>query len=214
LQSAVDSEESAKCSTGSHRVRDLLSDRGVLHLCLIYFLIQISVYGVVFALPSQVERLLGKSAGLQVGLVTAIPWICALIAAYAVPRVVRGSRRKKGAVLVLLVAALGLAIAGQPQAIVALSALCVAAAGFISVQPVFWTFPTERLSGAAAAGGIALINSVGNLGGFFAPSLREWAEQTFASGSAGMWVLATSTCLAAIAMSALKNSPPIMSLEK
>jgi sugar phosphate permease len=214
LQSAVDSEESAKSTTGSHRVRDLLSDRGVLHLCLIYFLIQISVYGVVFALPSQVERLLGKSAGLQVGLVTAIPWVCALIAAYAVPRVVRGSRRKKGAVLVLLVAAIGLAVAGQPQAIVALSALCVAAAGFISVQPVFWTFPTERLSGAAAAGGIALINSVGNLGGFFAPSLREWAEQTFASGSAGMWVLAASTCLAAIAMSALKNNPPAMTLGK
>jgi nitrate/nitrite transporter NarK len=117
-------------------------------------------------------------------------------------------------VLVLLVAAIGLAVAGQPQAIVALSALCVAAAGFISVQPVFWTFPTERLSGAAAAGGIALINSVGNLGGFFAPSLREWAEQTFASGSAGMWVLAASTCLAAIAMSALKNNPPAMTLGK
>jgi len=208
LQAAMDAEEAEKTAAGgSHRVRDLLADTRVLHFCLIYFLIQISVYGVVFALPSQVERLLGQSAGLMVGLVTAIPWVCALIAAYAVPRLLRGSRRKPGAVTVLFIAAVGLAVAGQPQAGVALAALSVAAAGFISVQPVFWTFPTERLSGAAAAGGIALINSIGNLGGFCAPSLREWAERRFESTSAGLWVLAASTCLAAIAISLLNTRP-------
>lgn len=207
LQMAMDAEEAEKAASGPHRVGDLLRSPGVLHLCLIYFLIQISVYGVIFALPSQVERLLGKSAGLTVGLVTAIPWVCALCAAYAVPRVVRGQRRKKGAVCVLLVAAIGLALAGQQEAVVALAALSVAAAGFISVQPVFWTFPTERFSGAAAAGGIALINSIGNLGGFCAPSLREWAERTFESNSAGLWMLAASTCLAAVAMSLLRTRP-------
>lgn len=208
LQAAMDAEEAEKAATGgSHRVRDLLADTRVLHFCLIYFLIQISVYGVVFALPSQVERLLGQSAGLKVGLVTAIPWVCALRAAYAVPRLLCGSRRKPGAVTVLLIAAVGLAVAGQPQAGVALAALSVAAAGFISVQPVFWTFPTERLSGVAAAGGIALINSIGNLGGFCAPPLREWAERHFGSNSAGLWVLAGSACLAAIAMSLLNTRP-------
>lgn len=202
LQTTMDAEEAARASSGSHRLSDLLKDRGVMHLCLIYFLIQVSVYGVVFALPSQVERLLGKAAGLEVGLVTAIPWVCALIAAFLIPRLALG-RRRLVACLVLVTCALGLGLATHAWPVVALIGLCVAAAGFISVQPVFWTFPTERLAGAAAAGGIALINSIGNLGGFVAPSLREWVEQVTGSTNSGLLVLMGVTCLAALAMACL-----------
>jgi len=49
---------------------------------------------------------------------------------------------------------------------------CFAAAGFIAVQPLFWTFPTNYLGGVAAAGGIALINAIGALGGFITPSVK------------------------------------------
>jgi MFS family permease len=206
LQNTMDAEESARASFGSHRLSDLLKDRGVLHLCLIYFLIQVSVYGVVFALPSQVEKLLGKAAGLEVGLVTAIPWICALIAAYLIPKLALGRRRQVG-FLVLVACALGLSLATHDWPVVALIGLCVAAAGFISVQPVFWTFPTERLAGAAAAGGIALINSIGNLGGFVAPSLREWVERVTGSTDFGLIVLMGVTFLAALAMARLPDKP-------
>jgi sugar phosphate permease len=206
LQNTMDAEESARASSGSHRLSDLLKDRGVLHLCLIYFLIQVSVYGVVFALPSQVEKLLGKAAGLEVGLVTAIPWICALIAAYLIPKLALGRRRQVG-FLVLVACALGLSLATHDWPVVALIGLCAAAAGFISVQPVFWTFPTERLAGAAAAGGIALINSIGNLGGFVAPSLREWVERVTGSTDFGLIVLMGVTFLAALAMARLPDKP-------
>ena len=207
LHHAIAAEEAAKAVRGSHRLADLLKDRSVAFFCLIYFLIQVSVYGVVFALPSQVERLLQKKAGWEVGVVTAIPWLCALAAAYAVPRLARRTGRRRTAVTVLLLSACGLSLAGQPYPVLALAALCLGAAGFISVQPVFWTFPTDRLAGVASAGGIALINSIGNLGGFVAPTVREYAERHFASSSAGLWVLAGATLLAAVMMSFLQENP-------
>jgi hypothetical protein len=84
-----------------------------------------------------------------------------------------------------------------------LAALCCAASGFIAAQPLFWTFPTRYLTGAAAAGGIALINSLGGLGGFIAPSLRTAAEHIFASTSAGLLVLGAASLLAALLIGTL-----------
>ena len=78
-------------------------------------------------------------------------------------------------------------------AMLSLVALCFAAAGFIAVQPLFWSFPTAYLGGAAAAGGIALINSIGSFGGFIAPNVKTLAEQAFASPHAGLYLLAGTT---------------------
>jgi len=78
------------------------------------------------------------------------------------------------------------------------------AAGFIAVQPIFWTFPTAFLGGAAAAGGIALINSLGALGGFVAPNVKTWAERVFASPSAGLNLLAATTVIGALLFLALR----------
>jgi len=84
---------------------------------------------VVFYLPTQVASLLGKKVGFEVGLVTAIPWVCALIAAYAVPRLAERSRQHASIALVtMLVSAAGIAVsvnAGSP--LMALIALCFAA---------------------------------------------------------------------------------------
>jgi len=77
-------------------------------------------------------------------------------------------------------------------------ALCIAASGFISVQPIFWTFPTGYLSGRAAAGGLAVINALGALGGFVAPNIKVWADVHFGSHNAGLYVLAGFTLLVAV----------------
>ena len=77
-------------------------------------------------------------------------------------------------------------------------ALCLAASGFIAVQPMFWTFPTGYLSGVAAAGGIALINALGALGGFVAPNVKNWADASFGSSTAGLYALACTTLLGAL----------------
>jgi len=180
----------------------------VLHFALIYFLIQMSVYGVVFYLPTQVANLLGTKVGLQVGFVSAIPWVCALVAAYILPRMADASGNRRGyAAAILAVSGLGIAASvATTSPALALLALCFAAAGFIAVQPIFWTFPTDYLGGVAAAGGIALINSLGALGGFVAPNVKTWAEAAFASQSAGLYLLAGTTLIGALLILAIGQS--------
>jgi len=68
--------------------------------------------------------------------------------------------------------------------------LTVAAIGIFCTFAVFWTLPTAWLSGTAAAGGIALINSIGNLAGFLSPYLMGWLKQATSTNDAGMYMLA------------------------
>ncbi|MCW5235074.1 MFS transporter [Verminephrobacter eiseniae] len=206
LERAIDAEEEQKTSHGPATVLKALTNGRVLFLSLIYFLIQVSVYGVVFYLPTQVAALMGKSVGLLVGSVTAIPWVCALIAAYCIPRLAESTGRHALIALgTLAVSAAGIAVSvNAPSSFIALVALCFAAAGFIAVQPLFWSFPTACLGGAAAAGGIALINSLGALGGFVAPNVKTWAEHAFASPSAGLNLLAMTTVFGALLFLALR----------
>jgi sugar phosphate permease len=184
---------------GPRSVFAALVDPRVLVLCCAYFLIQAAVYGVVFYLPQQVSALLGTKVGFRVGLVTALPWIAAVIVTWIVPRYADRTARHRGCAVALLVMS-GVAIvvsgaSGMP--VISLIALCCAASGFIAAQPLFWTFPTRYLTGAAAAAGIALINSLGGLGGFFAPMARTAAEAAFHSTSAGLNVLGGASVLAA-----------------
>jgi len=176
-----------------------LRDPRVLFLALVYFLIEMGFYGLTFYLPAQVARLLGASIGLEVGLVTALPWICALIAVTFIPPWCdrHGNSRGIGA-LVTLISGAALAVSALTASpLVALIALCVAAAGLIVSPALFWTLPTGILGGAAAAGGIALINSIGNLGGFVAPNLRAGLEMGFHSSSAGLIGLGVGTAIGA-----------------
>jgi MFS family permease len=208
LERAIDAEDEQKTAHGPATVLKALTNGRVLFLSLIYFLIQVSVYGVVFYLPTQVAALLGKNVGLLVGFVTAIPWVCALAAAYFVPRLAeRSGQHALIALVVLAVSAAGIAVSvNAASPLVALVALCFAAAGFIAVQPVFWSFPTAYLGGAAAAGGIALINSLGAMGGFVAPNVKTWAEHAFASPSAGLNLLAATTVIGATLFLALRQT--------
>jgi hypothetical protein len=181
----------------------------VLILSTVYFLIQVAVYGVIFYLPQQVSALLGAKVGLKVGLVTAIPWICAVVVTWIVPRYADASGlHRRLAVLMLLVAGAGIAVSGlASQPVVSMIALCFAASCFIGAQPLFWTFPTRYLTGAAAAAGIALINSLGSIGGFVAPMLRTAAEAAYASKSAGLVALGAASVLAALVIVVFVRQP-------
>ena len=79
--------------------------------------------------------------------------------------------------------------------------------GITSAQPIFWTFPTNYLSGVAAAGGIAAINAIGNLGGFMAPNLRVWAEHQFGVPAASLYALAIAAVLSASLLLLLPARP-------
>lgn len=200
LVSVLDEENKRKAEHSPSGILRALRDPKVLYLSLIYFTIQVSVYGVTFYLPTQIAHLVGKKVGFEVGLITAIPWTVALIASYVVGRRAdRVNARHLLAAVTLGIGGLGIAfsvIFSSP--VLALIALCFGAAGFIAVQPVFWTIPTGYLTGVAAASGIALINSLGSLGGFVAPNVKNWADSTFSSSSAGSLLLAATTLVGAV----------------
>ncbi len=200
LTAAIAAEDREKLARhGVSSVLQGLLNWRILYLAAIYFLIQAAVYGVVYYLPPQVGRLLGRNVGFIVGLVTAVPWACALAASYFLPRLAeRLGKRRLVATLTMLACAIGMALsvllAGTP--LLALAALCLAVAGFIAVQPLFWTFPIAYLGGAAAASGLALVNTLGALAGFVAPLFRLWAETRFGPG-AGLYALSLTTALGA-----------------
>lgn len=199
-------EEQARRIAGPAQLLRMFRDPRVLRFVLIYGLIQVSTYGAIFYLPSEVSALLHRSAGLVVGLVSAIPWLCALIAVYYLPRFADRGRTHRGMAAFILLCA-GLASFAFPAAGPrgALIALSIAVSGLIAVQPIFWTFPTGYLADRAAAGGIALIGT-GNIGGFLAPSLKVWADEHFGSPHAGYYVLAVLTLLNATFLATLPRS--------
>jgi MFS family permease len=206
LLGALQAEEKERRDYGASTFPAVLLGWHVLHCALIYFLIQMSVYGVVFYLPTEIAALLGRSVGFKVGLLSTKPWICALVMTYLIPRAADRYRNHRFlAVLTLLVSGLASAVFPSSGPMIALVALCIAAGGFIAVQPLFWTFSTRYLTGTAAAGGIAFINAVGALGGFFAPNAKVWADFHFHSNRAGLYLLAIFTLITAIVVAFATN---------
>ena len=208
LEDAIVREESDRRSAGPAQLLPMLRDLRVMRFLLIYALIQMSTYGAIFYLPTEISALMHKPAGFEVGLVSAIPWVCALIAVYALPRAGDVFRRhREFAALTLLIAGRASFVFPSAGPRTGLIALSIAVSGFIAVQPLFWTFPTGYLADRAAAGGIALIG-MGNLGGFLAPNLKVWADDYFASPRAGLYLLAGLTVVNAglIAMTAKRRA--------
>ncbi|PWH07876.1 MFS transporter [Brachybacterium endophyticum] len=200
LQSTLDAESAQK--EDSHKLswwRALLNGR-ILYFCLIYFTIQVSVYGLTFFLPQQIADISGRDVGLVVGLLFAIPWVLGLGANLVTGRLADRSGNYRGIAIVLLaVSGAGLLLTGLVNsAVLVMVGLCLAAIGFCSAQPIFWNIPTSYLSGAALASSIGLINGVGNLGGFVAPNLRVWTVETFGAETAGLLMLASMPILGAI----------------
>lgn len=196
------------------RIRDGLKIPAVWHLGLIYLIIQISVYGLIFFLPTQVANLLGTKVGFTASMISAIPWVAAMFGTYYIPRYAdKSGALRTVAASTLLIAGLGIgasALVTSPA--LAIVGLCFAAVGFIAVQPVFWTIPTTLLSGSALAAGIGFINMFGAVGGFLAPQIRVAADNLFANHIAGLLTLCGITLLGVIAIMLLKSKPEVTSV--
>ena len=104
-----------------------------------------------------VAALLGTKVGFTASVVTAIPWVAALFGTWLIPRYSdKTGERRNVAALTLLAAGIGIGLSGLLSPVLAIVALCVAAIGFIAVQPVFWTMPTQLLSGTRWLRGLVL----------------------------------------------------------
>ncbi len=181
-------EETTKVTSN---IGQAIQNPKIWQLAIIYMTIQIAVYGLIFFLPSQVAALMGTKVGFAASVVTAIPWIAALFGTWYIPRYSdRTGERKMVAAATLCAAGIGVGLSGLISPVMAIVALCVAAIGFIAVQPVFWTIPTQMLSGSALAAGIGFVNLFGAVGGFLAPIIRVKAESVFGNEYAGLLALA------------------------
>jgi ACS family tartrate transporter-like MFS transporter len=172
IQSRLDEEAlQSKGQTSHNLLKALLSSR-VWLLCLIYFLMNAGSYGFEMWLPTIIKGF-SKMSYSTLGLITAIPYfvtvIAMLIIGYHSDRT--GERRWHVAVAAAS-STLGFALSAYfKNPYLAMVALTLAYAGLKSTVGPFWALGTTFLSGTAAAGGIAFINSVGNLGGFAGPML-------------------------------------------
>jgi len=201
LAETIAAEDTAKSEGHApQKVWATLGNWRVWYFAAIYFCIQIAVYGYTFFLPTQVVAITGQRIGFQASLVTAIPWIFALASVAFFPGLADRTRKHRPIGCALLMGtALGIVISGalSDTPVLAIAGLCLAAMGFVAMQPIFWTLPTEYLTGYAAAAGIGLINSLGNLGGFTAPIMRSYFDETV-GGNTGLYTLAVGAVMAAI----------------
>lgn len=153
-------------------------------LIAIYFTVAVGSNAAGAYFPTLLRERFQQASNLQIGLLTALPHVCSILAMSLVSiHSDRTGERRWHLAISAMVAACGwsmVAIANSPW--IALLGLCVAQAGMMCMLPVFWTLPSAFLSGAAAAGGIALVNSVANIGGFFGATIL---------GQFGLWSMAT-----------------------
>ena len=134
----------------------------------LYFGICVGLYTYGFWLP-QIIKGIGHLTNGETGLVTMIPYTIAGSAMYAWGRYSDGHSRgrQRHVALAALLGALGLALSAWPKLspTMSLIAITAAASGIYASIPAFWTLPAQVLTGASAAGGLALINTLGNVGG-------------------------------------------------
>jgi ACS family tartrate transporter-like MFS transporter len=177
----------------------------VLALSLVYFGAVATNYGTAFWLP-QIVKGFGLS-NVATGFVSAIPYIVGTIGMVVWSRRSDAKMERKGhAAVAFLIAAAGIAgstLVDDPT--IKMIALSIGAFGVFAVLPVFWTFPTAFLSGAAAAAGIAVINSVGNLAGFFGPFIMGWLKDLTGNFATGLWAISACAVMGMVIVLLLRH---------
>ncbi|RQO58305.1 MFS transporter [Pseudomonas sp. KBW05] len=209
LVNAIDREQREREAliTVKPTIGKLLKDRQILLFCALYFCIQLTIYAATFWLPSIIKKM-GDLSDVQVGFFNSIPWLISIIAMYAFASLSGKFKFQQAWVAAaLLIAAAGMFMSTTGGPVFAFVAICFAAIGFKSASSLFWPIPQGYLDVRIAAAVIALINSIGNLGGFVAPTTFGFLEQTTGSIQGGLYGLAGTSVLAAILVFFAKTSP-------
>lgn len=168
---------------------EMIADKRIWIFILPDFSIVIGLYGMGLWMPQMIKAL--GFSNLETGFLVALPYVASMIAMVGLG--ISSDRHKErvwhvaGACFAGALGLLG-AVLLHGSLLVMLS-FCLAAAGIYGALAVFWTLPTQMLRGMAAAGGLALLNSFSNLGGFFGPTLMGWLKQTTGTYTLGMALL-------------------------
>lgn len=199
LQHEIDLDQ-AHGNKGPHTVAAVFTDARIWWMAAIYFAFVMGQYALTFWLPSLVKAT-GVKGNFNIGLLSAIPFLCAIVAMNLFGRSADSKRERRWHLIIpALMGAVGFAVAASfaDNTVVSLVFLSLAAAGVLTCAPLFWSLPTAFLSGTAAAAGIAAINSVGNLAGFASPYLIGYLKDLTGSTAIGMYVLAGSLVVGAL----------------
>jgi ACS family tartrate transporter-like MFS transporter len=203
LQARLDDERKGREAIRKYRLGEALTNPRVLGLSLVYFGIVSGGYGLTYWLPQIVKGVatdigLDKLTGIPInsltGYLVAVPFAFAIVAMIWWTRHSDATRERvwhvAGPAIVSGLSLMAAAYLSSPT--LAAIALIVCAMGTYAALPTFWTLPTAFLTGSAAAGGIALINSIGNLGGFVGPYAIGWIKD--ATGATTLGLVALAAC--------------------
>jgi len=198
LTRQLEMERLAKESVRKLGFGETISNPDIWGLSIIYFGLVAALYGAGFWLP-QIVKAFGVTNS-QTGFLTAIPYLFSVVAMIIWSRNSDRSRERVWHVVLPMVLT-GVALAASasvqsPQ--VVMIALTLATIGIYAGFALFWTLPSAILTGTAAAGGIALINSIGNLAGFAGPYAVGWFKETTGEVSTGLMVISVLPLISAV----------------
>jgi MFS family permease len=175
-----------------HKFIDAFRSGKVWVLSGIYFSLMIGFYGIVFWLPTIVKAF-GIKSYLKIGLVSAIPYAVTVIGMIIISHHSdKTGERRLHYVCNVTAGAIGLVLSGifASNPVLAIIFLSIGAMGIIGSGPLMWPLAPAFLAGTAAAAGIGIINSVGNLGGYIGPNVPIWAKLISSDPSAALYIIA------------------------
>jgi ACS family tartrate transporter-like MFS transporter len=174
----------------------------VWYLCFPYLCFIIGLYGLGMWMPQLLRALSKVLTNFQIGLISALPYIVGIIGMVLVARHSdKTMERRYHVALSILVTFFGLIALTMTQNLwLALFFICISTAGIYSFVGTWWTIPNSFLSEGTAAVGIAIINSLGNLGGFVGPYAVGYLKDVTGSTAAGMYVLSSFALFGCIAV--------------
>jgi MFS transporter, ACS family, tartrate transporter len=213
LQDEMDAETRATQKRFHWPLRKSLTNPRILALSFVYFGVVYGLYALSFFLPQIVadfsETFDTSFSLMQTGLIVAVPYVVGTVAMVLWGRHSdRTQERVWHVALPSVLSAVTIPVAlylDSPFAVMV--AVTLTAIGIFGALPVFWALPSAFLVGASAAGGIALINSLGNLAGFGAPFVTGFLTDLTGSHRSGLWVVGVVMMLAAFVVLALGISP-------
>jgi ACS family tartrate transporter-like MFS transporter len=209
LKGRLEAEEATRQRHGAMSWLRAMVDPRIIALGVVYMGCNTPQYGLSFFLP-QIVKAFGLS-NLQSGFVTAIPYAVGAVAMIFWSRHSDTTgERKWHAILPLLamvVGLLGSSTTADPTTKMAW--LCVAGAGFFAVLPVFWTLPTAFLNANCAAAGVAAVNSIGNLGGYFGPQVFGVLRDRTHNDTASLYFLAACAAVGAVIVFVMGHNPAL-----
>jgi MFS transporter, ACS family, tartrate transporter len=210
LQNRLDGERANRERHGALSWFQSMLDPRVILLGLVYMGGVIPNDGLSFFLP-QIVKAFGGLSNVEVGLITALPYVVGAIGMF-----IWGwhsdatGERKWHTVIPLAIIVVSLMLAAiMPTPTLKMLCLCFAGFGIFALRPVFWTLPTAFLSGTGAAAGIAAVNSIGNLGGFFGPKVFGLLKDYTGGDVASLIFLASTAVIGAVIVLVLGHDPAL-----